>query len=426
MTPLLPLDIWRQEIGMNPWLFWGLADGVIIKDDSKCSGLVREYSWQGSDAAGRDDLRRAIERAEEKLLGYLNFRVAPQYIEETVNWPRFNDVSMTRRRDLDATGRRIATLTTEGYVQALGIEQLTLIGQATTAGGTLVYSDVFGTGFNDTFTITLPTTATDPAQIAVYFVAADRFDDTAVGARWRIEPLQISIAGGNVTIVGRRWLVVRPILYQTPTLNAINPTNAANFVTALDVYQRTTNENGTTVDTCQAKLIYESNDCGAFWGPCWCAGGPPASSDPGTIGAVVARAGIRDKRLGLVTPAAATYDPTTAAWSSAWCCGSFCEPDRVTLRYLAGWPLESGQMAKKWQEIDAMLATAELKRRICACRETNERLHDLQVDLTLESTQTERFAVAQRDLESPFGTRLGHVLAWKQASNYILRRGMLA
>jgi hypothetical protein len=61
---LLPLDSWRADIGMSPWLFWGLADGQIISDQSKCSGLLREYSWQGSDTAGRDDLRRAIERVE--------------------------------------------------------------------------------------------------------------------------------------------------------------------------------------------------------------------------------------------------------------------------------------------------------------------------------------------------------------------------
>ena len=249
--PLLPLDIWRQEIGFEPWKFWGCADGTIIKDDSKCSGLVREYSWQGTDAAGRDDLRRAIERAEEELASYLQYRVAPQYVETLpVDWPRFNDASMVRYRDVDATGRRVALLAPEFYIQAMGVEQLTLIASATVGGGTLVYSDKFSTGFNDTFTITLPTTVTDPSEIAVYFSVADRFDDLAVGDRWRIEPLQISIGGGNVTIVGRRWLVVRPILYQAPTLNAINPTNAANFVTSLDVYRRTTNGNGLTMGDC--------------------------------------------------------------------------------------------------------------------------------------------------------------------------------
>lgn len=427
MTPLLPLDVWRQELGLHPWHFWGCADSganAVMPINSKCSGLVLEYSWQGSDAAGRDDLRRAIERAEEKLLSYLQYRVAPQYVmSDALPWPRFNDASMIRFNNLDVTGRRIAMQAPEGYLAALGIEQLTLVGTATVGGGTLVYSDVFGTGFDDTFTITLPTTVTDPAQIAVYVAAADRFDDLAVGDRWRVQPVQVSISGGIVTIVGRRWLVVRPILYQAPTLNAINPTNAGNFVTSLEVYQRTTNENGNSVDTSQATLIYETSDCGG-WGACCCTSS--GSTDPGTVGLVIARAGIRDKALGLVTPAAAVYNSSTGLWNSAACNSCYAEPDRVRLRYLAGYPLENGQMARRWQQAVAMLAAAELKRRICACRETNERLHDLQIDLTLESTQTERYQHATEDLSNPFGTRLGHVQAWRMAKDRILRRGVLA
>jgi len=424
--PLLPLDIWRAEIGFNPWLFWGLADGTIVKNDSKCSGLVREYSWQGTDAAGRDDLRRAIERAEDTLFKYLGFRVAPEYVTTQLPWPRFNDASMVRYRDTDATGRRVALLAPEFYVQAMGIEQLTLIGSATVGGGTLVYSDAFGTGFNDTFTITLPTTVTDVGEIAVYFSVADRFDDLAVGDRWRIEPLQISIAGGFVTIVGRRWLVVRPILYQAPSLNALNPTIAGNFVTSLDVYAHTTNGDGLTTTTCQATLQYESSDCGG-WGAGFCIGPAAGSTDPGTVAEAIGRAGIRDKRLGLIDPAPAVFNTTTGLWQSAFTCGGcYAEPDRVILRYLAGDALENGVMAKKWQQTTTMLAAAELKRRICACRDVNERIHDLQLDLSLQSTQTERYQRTNEDMNCPFGTRLGHISAWKKANDYILRRGYSA
>lgn len=424
MAPLLPLDIWRQEIGMSPWLFWGCADGQIIPDNSKCSGLLREYSWQGSDTAGRDDLRKAIERAEEKLFSYLQYRVAPQYVEtEPLAWPRFADASQVRYRDMDATGRRVAMMAPEFHIQAMGVELLTLEGTATVAGLDLVYSSVFGpASLDDTFTITMPVTTTDPAEIAVYFSAGDRFDDTAIGDRWRIEPVQVSIAAGVATIVGRRWLVVRPILYQAPILNALDPTNAANFVTSLDVYQRTTNGGGLTLDDCQAVLQYETSDCGG-WGAGFCCDNVNGSTDPGTVGEVIARAGIRDRTLGLITPAAAAYDATSAVWSSGCC---YAEPDRVKLRYLAGYPLERGQMAKKWQQVTTMLAAAEVKRRIVACRETNERLHDLQLDIALQSTETERYQRSEADLSNPFGTRLGHIQAWKQAKDQILRRGFSA
>lgn len=418
--PLLPLDIWRAEIGLNPWLFWGLADNRVIVDQSKCSGLLREYSWQGSDMAGRDDLRRAIERAEEKLFSYLGYRVAPQYVEtEPLAWPRWSEANQARYRDVDATGRRVALLAPEFHIQAMGVEQLTPI----QLDAPLTPSDVFGTGFADTFTIgPIATAVTDPSEIAVYVSAADRFDDSDVGDRWRIEPVQVSVSGGNVTITGRRWLIVRPILYEAPSLNALNPANAANFVTTLDVYQRTTNGDGVTTDDSQATLIYESGDCGG-WGPGWCCNGTSGSTDPGSVGYVVARAGIRDRTLGLITPAAAAYNSATLTWSSGCC---YADPDRVVLRYLAGYPLERGQMAKRWQQVVTMLAAAEVKRRIVACRETNERLHDLQMDMALQATETERYQRSQKDMDNPFGTRLGHIQAWKMASDYILRRGLSA
>ncbi len=431
---MLPLDTWRAFLGFNPWHYWGFADagaGAVVPIESKCSTLVFEYDWQGSDQAGRASIRESIGEAIRILSEYLGYRPAPEYAEVTVPWPRLYHAPMERLRDLDATGRRVAVVAPEGYIQAMGVISRTLIGTATTAPlGGLVYSALFNPALEDTFTITLPTTATDPDQIAVYFAAADRFNggdfSSAVGERWRVAPVQVGISGGNVVIVGRKWLVGVPILYENPVAGPLRPNIATNFVTSLEVYQETTNGDGTSVTTCQATLTYETNDCGQCWGRCCCQGGA-VSSDPGTVGQVIARAGLRDQQLGLVTPAAAVFDPTTGLWSSAWCCaGAYCDPDRVTLRYRAGFPLTGGQMDRRYQTIVARLATAELKRRICACREQNERLHDLQVDLTLESTETERYAVAPEDLTNPFGTRRGHVQAWRSAKDLILRRGIAA
>ncbi|KPV50580.1 hypothetical protein SE17_26075, partial [Kouleothrix aurantiaca] len=202
----------------------------------------------------------------------------------------------------------------------------------------------------------------------------------------------------------------------------IDPSDATKFVTTLEVYQRTTNGDGTTVDTSQATLVYESAACGGWWG---C--GPSGSTDPGSIGPLVARAGIRDRTLGLLTPAAATYDASTGTWAQTPCDGCAPDPDRVILRYLAGYPLEAdGQVAPHLRQAVVALAAAELKQRICACRESNRRLHMLQQDLTLQSTTTERYQVSARDLDNPFGTRRGHVMAWKIAQEYLLRRGITA
>lgn len=420
---LLPLDTFRQKLGLHPWHFWGLADNTLMPINAKCSGLVLQYAWQGSDAAGRDDVREAITRAEEKLREYLGYPVAPQYIETaSLPWPRLGNVGWVRYGDTDATGRRVAMPAPDGYVLALGVEQLSLIGTATSPG-TLVYSDRFGTGFADTFTITLPTSATDPDQIAVYFAAADRFDDTALGDRWRIAPVEVAISGGNVVITGRRYLLVRPILYERPSLSAIDPTSATNFATSLEIYQRTTNGDGNTVSTSQATLVYESNDCGGWGAGYCCSGATTTTTDPGTVGEVIARAGIRSSELGLVTPAAAVYNTDTATWSQVGCC--YAEPDRVKLRYLAGYPLQNGRMDETFSQAVVCLAAAELKTRVAACQDVNARLFELQRDLALESTETERYRPDPADLRNPFGTRRGHVQAWRLVQDRILRRGIM-
>lgn len=420
----LPLDTFRAELGLHPYFFWGLTDQRYTPINSKCPGLTYEYDWQGSDAAGRVSVREAINAAEAKLRGYLGFWPSPRYIEtDPIAWPPFNDVSQVRYLDLDATGRRVAIAAPDGYIQAMGIEQLTLLGIAAVDLTTL--TGATGEPYY-TFSMTLTVSATlDLDTVAVYFSSSDRLDGAPVGDRWRIEPVTLSLSGTNLTITGRAWLIVRPVLYLGYAGAAIDPTDASNFAGDLEIYTRTTNGDGTSVNTCQATLIYETNDCGACWGRCCCSTGT-VSSDPSTVGEVIARAGIRDRRLGLITPAAAVYDPVAGAWTSQWCCSaSYCDPDRVKLRYLAGYPLD-GPLAAHWRSVVVKLAAAELKRRICACRETNEKLHDLQLDMALESTQTERYRRTDAQMNNPFGTRLGHIQAWLESKDYLIRRGHLA
>ena len=280
--PLLPLDTWRAALGLHPWHFWGLADTSIVPIESKCSTLVYEHDWQGSDAAGRGTIRDAVARAEGILAAYVGYRPAPAYVSDTLPWPRYRDASQWRVTNQDASGRRVGLMLREGYVQALGVEQRTPIG---TEGVTC--TDELGTGFDDTFTLTvaIPSGMTVTAdQVAVYVAAADRLDNAPVSERWRVQPVQVRISGGNVIVTGRRWLIVRPAAYEAPSGKALNPVDANNFVTTLEVYQRTTNPNGVTVNDCQATLIYGSADCGGFGWGC----NDPQSSDPAATGLVVA------------------------------------------------------------------------------------------------------------------------------------------
>lgn len=434
---LLPLDTWRAILQFHPWFFWGMADQDRLRITSACNGLVTEYGWQNTDAASRDDIRQAIEHAEALLFNYLGYHVAPRYTDATVPWPRYLDASLMRTAPIDPTGRWLTVQLPEGQIQAAGVEQLTAVQLA----APVVLSDADNDGYNDTFTIgPIATTATDPNEIAVYFAAANRFDgpdfSSAVGERWRVQPVNVRISGGFVTITGARWLIVPPLVYQglIGIGTGLDPASAANAVTTLDVYQRTTNAGGTSTTDSQAVITWETHPT---WGDAWwcccanCAtpptpyGGSPY--DPAAVAQAVGRVDIRNAQLGIVAPAESAYNSTTGMWSSLnW---SVCtEPDRVTVRYLAGYPLASdGQMDQTWRVIVARLAAAELARPICACDEANRELYRWQFDLARSSGAADEAygAVSPEDLSNPFGTRRGHVYAWRQVKNLRQLRGML-
>lgn len=439
MTPLLPLESFRNILGWNPFHFWGLSNST-VPIMAKCPQLVKEYAWQDVDAAGRDDIRHAIESAEGQLADYLGYSVAPKYSEITVAWPRYYDNSRERIAAIDATGRWIAPrLPNSGFLQAVGVESLTLVGTATKStppagGDTLVFSDKDGDTLNDTFTITMNTAETDPDKLAVYFVAADRLDSEPVGARWRIEPVQVAISAGVATIIGRIWLLVRPIKYQGVAVGSLDPGDLAStgpYAQSLQVYVRTTDPTGTTITNAQATLIWETSPCHGWW--CCCAGcssgatyNPAgAIADPAALASAVGRGTIRDARTGLVGVGEAVYNSTTGIWSAIpWDVCS--EPDRVTVRVLAGYPLVEQQMAATYRTVVARLAMAELGRPVCACDGANRELHRWQFDLARSAgANDEAFGfISREDLSNPLGTRRGAVMAWKQIRNLRVTPGV--
>lgn len=417
--PILPLEFWREEMGYHPWHFWGIADNTIVPVTSACNSLVREYSWQQADQLGRADIRQAIMTAEKILLDNLGYWPAPVYSEAKYPWPHYQDLRLERMGRRDARGRWINVRMDEGQIQALGIEAFTLI----LAGAALVYSDEDGDGLSETFTMTVPTTVTDPDQIAVYFAQADRLDnDDELSARWRIEPVHVQITGGNAIIKGKRWLCVKPTIYEDKDHYPISPTVAANFITTADVYRRWTNMNGTVSTTnSQAALIWESHPC------CWGCGSTNSSTDPASEGWVAGRAGIRDAYNGIVTPAEAVYDATTGLWAHTCNCIDACgEPDKVLLRYLAGQDLDThGWMQKSMRTLVSRLASAEMTRRICACDAANREWSNWQFDVSRINTP-ETYQASLDVLNNPLGTRRGHIYAWQQIKSLAKVVGMLA
>lgn len=414
MMPLMPLETFRQVLGYNPWHFFSLV-GTIgrTRVSSECNDVVYQYAWQNADAAGRQDVLDALISAEDKLFSYLRFRTGPRYVVETLSYPRFYD-TVLRAGFYDPSGHWTSVETTEKYVLALGVETRAAI-QANVA---VVYSDPDGDTINELATLSIATTVTDPDQIEVYFDSTDRFDGSSIPAtgdigdagRFRIAPLTVRISGGTATIRGPSWLFVKPANQELG--ENLDPADATNFATTVDIYRRYTDPDGTTTDTAQASLIWESAPCGDYW---WCCG----ATDPAALGQAIARAGIRDSRRGLVSLGPSAYDTAAATWAAAACGTPGYAPDRVTVRYRAGIALSGGITAEPWRTIVARLAMAELSERLCACATANRELARWQFDLARSSGANDEAygAVSAADLDGPFGTRRGQVEAWKAVKN---------
>lgn len=414
MTPLLPLDTFRKTIAYHPWHFWGMS-GTLAPVTSSCNSVVRKYAWQTADASGRDDISESIDVAERKLLTQLGFSIAPHYVIETQRLPTYPDVRSSKIGYVNSAAQWMDIQLKEGYVQEIGAETRTLIGNVTRStpavpGDTLKFYDYDGDGLYETFIATIATVVTDPNEIAVYFTAADRLQGDPVSEAYRIAPVKVVIAAGTATITGNVWLLVKPILYEGVSPTGLDPATLTNFVSTLAVYRHYCDPTGITTGTAQAMLIWETEPYPA-WATCC---NTNNSTDPAALAYSIARVGIRDSRRGACYIGGATWNASTGVWCGVdW---ALCRPpDRVEIRYLAGYPLDNGQIDQRYATITARLGCAELARRICACDVSNREIFRWQFDLTrMSGGADESYSAPAVDLENPFGQRRGHVEAWRE------------
>lgn len=424
LLPATPLDTFRRVFQWNPRHFWGWAGTGKAKITAKCAGLLREYGWQDQDAAARSGVREALAVAEEALARHLRYPVVERYAAATLPYPRLGDLRFARLWPAQADGRPLSVLLPEGETRALGVAALTVVGDCPQAGAVpyvgaspaapyLVYRDRDGDGLPDQFEAGIATTVTDPAELAVYVSAADRWDGSGLSERWRVQPARVSITGGVATITGPAWVCARPVLYEGEDgspLNGLDPAVGANYLTALTVARRWTDSGGTTVATAPLVLTWEAGPC-----PSWC--GPDRS--------VVACGGIRDATAGLVT-IASIYDPS-AGWvdcPGAWGGWGCREPDRVTVRYRAGLaPLADGTPPEPWATAICRMAAAELARPVCSCQDANKAIAHWQTDLAQTGATDATFQTPD-DFDNPLGSRRGHLFAWRLIAEEQQRPGI--
>lgn len=405
---ILSLEEFRLQVSYHPWHFWGWSNST-IPVTSACNDVVKQYAWQATDAAGRKDLIDALLTAEDKLVSEagLRYAIAPRFTSETLEWPRYPDRRVDRMGYMDAGGRWVGLQLSEGYIKAVGVEAFTLISAANVSR-----TDDDGDGLKETFTCQVNTDVSDPDEIAIYVQSGDRLDGEPVSEYWRIKPVSVKLNNGVATIKGRSWLLAKPILYEGVSTSNLDPTDDDNYIETVDVYRHYCNPAGTTTATSQGKLIWETEPWPAWANCCQ----DTNAADPAALAYAMARIGIRDSREGVVYVGESAYDSDNDTWYAVdW---TTCRPpDRVEIRYQAGFPLRDGKIDNRMQQLATWLGAAYLNQRICACDIANREIGRLQMDLSMPQIEGIQVAVGPEDLMNPFGTRKGHVEAWRWVKN---------
>jgi hypothetical protein len=413
---LLDLDTFRSIIGWNPLHFWQLSNEDYSPLTNACSTLLREYSWQNAGAAGRTEIAEAIATAEKRLTDYLKFSPISHYVTDVVE----TGCLQHNFGAYQGAGQPGFVRLNEGKVTRLATETATLIDDA----AAVVYTDEDGDGLDDTFAVTINDSATDPADIEVYFSSGDQlvpFNTSDYLCRWQIRPVVTTRTNANTIVVkGARWLCVKPVRYESfvaaagynndtfgnlDSSGALDPTVATNFVTRLGVYKRETSA------TNQATLVYTNGD-----------GSESSYSFNVTLAA--ASSGLVALRIagGADCPCTCGY----GFWNPYGAFGAYqnvgypAYPSvRLEINYRAG-----GALAD-WQTIVTRLALAELKKRICACEDANMEIYRWQQDLARANGVTEeQFRISNEALGNPLGTLRGQIYAWERIKDRGLTRGI--
>jgi hypothetical protein len=419
---LLSLDRYAKIMGINPMHFSGGATpslNPIVMPDYGCSDVWYQYDWQNLDQVSREQIAMLIAEAEGEIANIIGYYPAPVWFEEEDHdYPRPYVREAWGYGD-DVRGQ-FKTITADfGKFLESGERATTLIGTATTAGGTLVYSDDDSDGFYETATITLPTSLTKACEIKAYFTGM------SAAQEWEIRPARsVTISGGNVVLVFDSWLLIDPELWEAyPTsdgVSAINISTTINFVTSVEVYREYTDGTATS-----AQFFWELGAPSAQGFVCPSCGGTGCyvcgySTQNGCLGA-------RDPNRGILVPSPGTYDSDNAVWDRAiWSEGR--EPDLVKIWYRAGdldqryvKGLSCDPLSHFWAQTIAWLATARIERQLCSCGNAAALAEDLRVDLT-KSTPNSRYFVTADIMECPFGVRKGEVMAWRRIKRILKDR----
>jgi len=349
--------------------------------------------------ASRAEIKDEILLAEKEISSYMGFNLAPGFVENELHqYPNPYEVLSVGSGGIGTNNMPMSVISGSGYGVQPGVRAVALQGTAITGvGGGLEYTDEDSDGYVDTAKVTVPTSLTDVCEIKAY--VPGKSGEQA----WEIrDPKRKYISGAKVVFEFDVWLFINPDIDERyPTAEqyrALDYTTLGNLLDSVDIYRE-------YVDNTQTSVRF-------FWEP---------GSDKGSLryqdGVLI----VRDHVIGEVVPHAATYNSATEVWdSNNWVVGR--DPDQVRISYYAGSVsreflngVSCDPLSEMYAKAIAYMATARLSRSICSCQGILVFFDNMQIDLAL-ITGSQSHNVSYKELENPFGTRLGEIMAWRLLS----------
>ena len=418
---LLSLSRYAQLIGINPAHFWTAANVAVMPYTDCCSDIWFQHDWQFSSRVSRETLAHAILGAERDIAGVIGYWPAPVWISEEVQaYPRVHRPDLVQYGGLDGRGYAKALRADYAKLIAPGQRAVTLIGTPA-----VVYSDEDGDGYDETATVSIATALTDAREVKVYTAGQGGWMD------WEIRPARTKrISAGTFTATFWAWQLIDPDLWAALTTTAepvpIDWNVPANLVSNVDVYR----EFDDTTEI-SATFYWEPETAALNWLNTLCTCGGSGTCAACALTTQNGCLHVRDANAGMLVPWPATYSADDAAWAgAAW---SMCrDPDFVKLWYYAGaiddLYLNSHSfdpLSNYWAQTIAWLATARLDRPFCNCDRVADMVKHLQADMAMVGGPTSYNATLEQ-LNCPWGTRRGAILAWERVSKLLTKRARVA
>lgn len=394
-TAYTSLEAWRQSMScVEPWAFWGWDNAALRTLRAKaCQDIVVERSHRGQ--MGRYDLRHALLRSEGEFLSNLGFSPVSAWFSEQL--PP-NRMLQTRYKYVTKLGAPVRTVLGTAQREA---QAVTFTNYTAEDGDVLTFSARQAAArWPDTFTLSLarPGDLTDPNEVALYIYTDDRYEQKSNHARWRIEPIDVTLTNAAIIITGRSWLLAKPELYDVfaphpKPISAfgddwgIDPSYMPNYVERLEVARLTVNQ-------CDAGLVRTESLCQC--GGCTCefdSAGVPTHCHTCTEIDLC----IENARYGHIRPLYPQQNLWALSANSLFCEG---DPKSVCIHY------QAGDCTRDWTQDIAILAATYLHG-ICEC--TFPCLTRWWEDKAQGENKQNTFEA----LNNPFGTLAGQVQTWK-------------